>query len=247
MHPVPSDKETNNPEPVRMTDTPSGPWQKVHLDFYGPLPSREHFLACIDSYNRYHEVEIVRSTNAASVIPRLDKIFSVYGLPRRFISDNGPPFNSTEFARYIDTLGIQFDPTTPKWPQGNAEVERFMQPLGKAIQTAHAENKVWQQELYRFLLQYRSTPHSTTQVPPTKLLFDRIVHGKLPILHPRKVINKHKQAQTKDKERRECNKQYADRKKHTKPSTIDMGDTVPVRQIKQNKLTTQFNQTPYTE
>ena len=137
----------------------------------------------------------------------------------------------------MGTLGIQFDPTTPKWPQGNAEVERFMQPLGKAIQTAHAENKVWQQELYQFLLQYRSTPHSTTQAPPTELLFNHTVCGKLPILHSHKVINKHKQAQTKDKERREYNKQYADRKRHTKPSTIDMGDTVLVRQEKQNKFT----------
>ena len=101
-------------------------------------------------------------------------------------------------------MGIQFEPTTPKWPQGNAEDERFMQPLGKAIQTAHAENKVWQQELYQFLLQYRSTPHSTTHVPPAELLSgNRTAHGKLPVLHPCKVINKHKQAQTKDKERKE--------------------------------------------
>ena len=108
-----------------------------------------------------------------------------------------------------------------------------MQPLGES-----KLNKVWQQELHRILLQYRSTPQSTTQVPHAELLFNRTVLGKLPIRHPRKVINKHKQAQTKDKERREYNKQYA--------STIDVGDKVLVRQEKQNKLTTQFNQTPYT-
>ena len=78
-----------------------------------------------------------------------------------------------------------------------------MEPLGKPIQIAHGENKVWQQELYRFLLQYRSTPHSTTQVPPAELLLNRTVRGKLPILHRHKVLKKHKQAQTKDKERRE--------------------------------------------
>ena len=151
----------------------------------------------------------------------------------------GPPFSSTECARYMDTLGIPFDPMTPKWPRGNAQVKRFMQPLEKAIQTSHAENKVWQQEVYRFLLQCRSTPHSTTQVPPAELLFNHTVRGKLPILHPRKVINKHKQAQTKDKERGEYDKQYADRKKLTEPSTVDVGETVLV-------LTTRFNQTPYT-
>ena len=143
-------------------------------------------------------------------------------------------------------LGIQSDPATPKWPQRNAEVERFMESLGKAIQTAHVKNKVWQQELHRFLLQYRPKPHSTTQVPPAELLFNRTVRGKLPILHPSKVIDKHNQAQTKDKERREYNKQYADRKRHAKQSTIDVEYTVLVRQEKQNKLTTQFNQTWYT-
>ena len=51
---------------------------------------------------------------------------------------------------------------------------------------------------------------------------------------------------SKDKERREYNKQYADRKSHTKLSTIDVGGTVLVRQEKQNKFTTKFKQTPYT-
>ena len=139
----------------------------------------------------------MRSTKAASVIPHLDKIFSVHGLPHQIISDNGPLFNSTEFARYMDTLGIQFDPTMLRWPQGNAEVERFMQPLMKAIQTAHVENKVWQQEPCRFLLQYRSTPHSMTQVPAAELLLNGTVCRKLPILHRRKVISKHKLAQSK--------------------------------------------------
>ena len=60
------------------------------------------------------------------------------------------------------------------------------------------------------------------------------------------MINKHKHSQTKDKERREYNKQYADRTRHTEPSNINVGDTVLVRQEKHKKLTTKFNQTPYT-
>ena len=103
MHPVPSDRKTNNPEPLRMTDMPSGPWQKVHLDFYGPLPSGEHLLVCIDRSSRYPEVEIVRSTKAASVIPRLDKIFSVHGLPHQVISDNGPPHSTVKNLQGIST------------------------------------------------------------------------------------------------------------------------------------------------
>ena len=73
-----------------------------------------------------------------------------------------------------------------------------MQPLGKALKTAQIQGRPWQQELNRFLLQYRTAPHSTTGVPPSELLFNRTVKGKLPILNKRNVVNKHKQARKND-------------------------------------------------
>eukprot|EP00794_Sanderia_malayensis_P014704 gene14704-biopygen11798 len=121
-------------------------------------------------YSRYPEVEIVKSTKCSAVIPKLDKIFAAHGIPFELTSDNGPPFNGDDFARYLKLLGIKFKPSTPKWPQGSAEVERFMQPLNKALTTAIAEGKKWQQELSRFLLQYRITPHSTTKEKKHKLM-----------------------------------------------------------------------------
>ena len=69
-----------------------------------------------------------------------------------------------------------------------------MQPLGKAVKTAHIEGRAWQQELCRFLLQYRTTPHTTTQVPPSELLFNRVIRGRLPILHKNKFVNRHDEA-----------------------------------------------------
>ena len=63
-----------------------------------------------------------------------------------------------EFNRYMTKMGIQHNTSTPLWPQGNAEVEAFMKPLGKAIRTAILEGRPWKQELSKFLLAYRSTP-----------------------------------------------------------------------------------------
>ena len=109
----------------------------------------------------YPEVEIIRSTKASAVIPKLDKVFATHGVPSVVKANSGPAFNSDDF---VNTLGIEHEPSSPEWPQCNAEVEKFMQPLGKAVKTAHVEGRAWQQELYRFLLQYRTTPHTTTQV-----------------------------------------------------------------------------------
>jgi transposase InsO family protein len=234
------------PEPLAMTEMPKGPWERVHLDFYGPLPTGEYLLVVIDRYSRYPEVEIVRATKASTVIPKLDKIFATHGIPRIVKSDNGPPFNGEEYRRYLETLGIKPEFSTPYWPQGNAEAERFMQPLGKALKTAHLQGRPWQQELSRFLLQYRTAPHTSTGVAPSELLYNRTVKGKLPVLKKRNVVNKHKQARANESKKQQYNKEYADHRRNVKTSDIRIGDCVLVRQERQNKLTSRFSTTPYT-
>ncbi|CAB4032131.1 Retrovirus-related Pol poly from transposon, partial [Paramuricea clavata] len=87
--------QANPPEPLRMTEMPELPWRTVHIDFYGPLPSSEYLLVAVDRYSRFPEVEIVHSTRASTVIPKLDKMFSVHGIPDTIISDNGPLLTET--------------------------------------------------------------------------------------------------------------------------------------------------------
>ena len=234
-----------SPEPVKPMEMPSAPWEKLHIDFCGPLPSNDYLLVVIDRYSRYPEVEVVRSTKASSVIPKLDKIFAVHGIPFVIKSDNGPPFSSDEFRRYCQALGIKHEFSTPYWPQANGEVERFNQPLEKVLQTAVVEGKVWRQELTRFLLQYRTTPHCTTKVAPSELLFNRKIRGKLPEISKKIVVDRHKEACENEAKSQVYHKRYADQRRHAKESPIKIGDTVLVKQKRNNKLSSRFNKTPY--
>ena len=147
----------------------------------------------------------------------------------------------------MTAMGITHTTSTPLLPQGNAEVEAFMKPLGKAIKTAHLERRPWQQELSRFLLTYRSTPHSTTKVPPAQLLYNREMRGKLPSL-PRnhKIVNRHREAKENQIKAKDKGKEYADQRRATKSSNIKVGDTVLVKQKNKNKLSTNVATTPYT-
>ena len=224
---------------------PDAPWDKVHLDFYGPLPSGEYLLVMIHRYSRYPEVEIIRSTKVSVVIPKLYKIFATHGIPSVVKANNGPPFNSDDFARYLNTLGIECEPSTPEWSQCNFEVERFMQPLSKAVKTAHVQGQIWQQKLYRFLLQYCTTPHTTTKVLPSELLFNRVIRGRLPTLNKNKFVNRHDEARENEAKKQAYNKQYADKWRDAKYSEVQVGDHVLVEQHKKNKLSTRFNKTPY--
>ena len=96
-----------NSEPLIMTKLPDAPWKEVAADFVGPFPSGELLLVVIDEFNRFPKVEIINSTSAKTVIPKLDDIFSRQGVPCVLKTDNGYPFNSSEFEQFANYLEFQ--------------------------------------------------------------------------------------------------------------------------------------------
>ena len=236
-------------EPLQMTPLPSGPWKMLAMDFLGPFPSGDYLLVVIDEYSRFPEVEIVKSTSAKSVIPRLDAIFARQGIPDELKTDNGPPFNGVEFSNFAKHLGFHHRKVQPLWPRANGEAERFMPNLEKCVRTAVVEGKNWKQELYKFLRQYRATPHTTTNVSPSEALNGRKLKITLPEVSPtparqHTLQETQKTMAERDAEQKSKIKAYADSKLGTKPSNIKPGDTVLVRQPKKNKLSTPFNPEP---
>ncbi len=225
-------------EPLTMSKLPNGPWLEVSIDF-ADLPTGEHLLVVYDDYSRYPEVEITTSTSARAVIPKLDKIFSAFGVPSIVRTDNGPPFNSEQFAEFSKYLGFQHRRVTPLWPRANGEVERFMKTLKKQYRTAHVDNIPWKQALYKFLRNYRATPHTTTGVPPANLLFGRSVRTRLPELQP--VPSNDDAVRIRDKTAKDRMKANADKRENVKKKEIKVGDSVIVKRDGHSSK----DQTPY--
>ena len=90
-----AESRTSPQEPLTVTEMLKGPWDTIHVDIFGSLPTGEYILVSIDRYSRCPELEVVRSTKASTVIPRLDRVFGRHGIPTTMKSDIGPPFNST--------------------------------------------------------------------------------------------------------------------------------------------------------
>ena len=147
----------------------------MSIDFYEVA---EHYarLVVIDDYSIFPEVEIVHSTSAKAVLPKLDRIFAAYGEPKVVKSDNGPPFNGHEFGQSAYYLGFEHRKVTPLWPEANGEVECLMKTFGMELPTTSN----WKQQLYQFLRNYRTTPHCTTGVAPTTTLTGKPIRIKLP-------------------------------------------------------------------
>ena len=230
-------------EPLKMTPLPNAPWKELAMDFLGPLPSGEYLMVVIDEYSRFPEVEIVTSTSARSTIPKLDSIFARQGIPDVLKSDNGPPFNGAEFKNFAEHLGFHHRKITPLWPRANGEAERFMKTLGKCVRAATVEHKSWKQELYKFLRQYRATPHSTTEISPCEALNHRKLKTTLPEVTP-PVLEKQKNMTDRDAEQKLKMKAYADHKLGVRESKIKLGDTVLIKQPKRNKLSSPFSPVP---
>ena len=112
-------------EPLRMTELPNGPWEAVKIDFYGPLPSGMYFLTVADEYSRWVEVGAVASTSARATIPKLDNLFTMYGLPYKLTPDDGPPFKGTEMEQIAEHMATTHRRITPLWPKANSTAEGF--------------------------------------------------------------------------------------------------------------------------
>ena len=185
-------------------------------------------------YSRYPEVEIVHSTAARSMIPKMDRIFATHGIPRVAKSDNGPPFASEEIKVYMEEKGIKHSRITPLWPQANSEAENFMKPVTKAIRAAHADGRDCRKDLYQFLLNYRATPHSTTGFAPSELLFNRKIKTKLPQISMKRNSDIDRTVQKNDERAKERMKKYADKRSRATVSNIRVGDSVdPSKKAKQ--------------
>ena len=85
-----------------------------------------------------------------------------------------------------------------------------MQPLGKTLKTAYIKCRPWQQELNHFLLQYKTTPHTSSMVPPGELLFNHLIKEKIPILDKWNIVYQHKTASQSEMVKQKYNKQYVD-------------------------------------
>ena len=98
---------TFSQEPLRMSPLPRAPWTELSMEF-GQISPNQFLFVVVDEYSRFPFVEIVNSTSAHAVIPKLDSILTLRGIPEVIKSDKGPPFNGENFRQYAMSMGINF-------------------------------------------------------------------------------------------------------------------------------------------
>lgn len=229
------------PEPLSRTAMPDKPWVHTAVDFMGPLPSGHNLLVIVDYYSRFVEVMVMKEISAKSTITALHETFCRYGIPETMKSDNGPQFVSEALQEFCREYGIEHRKTTPYWPQANGEVERANRALKKRLQISQTSRSDWKWDLRMYLLMYNSTPHSTTGVAPSALMFGRVLRDKLPGF-PSVGMKPIEEVLDRDRQKKVKEAEYANIKRKAKPNPLKEGDVVVAKRMcKENKLASSFS------
>ena len=74
--------------------------------------------------------------------------------------------------------------SAPYHPSTNGDAERFVQTFKNAMKTSNASASNISTHIAKFLLSYRTSPHTTTGICPSLLLMGRRIRSKLDLMLP---------------------------------------------------------------
>lgn len=131
------------------------------------------------------------------VVARLREIFCRFGLVEVVVSDNGSQFTSDEFKTFLAKNMIKHSLTAPGHPASNNQAENFVKTLKKSIYANLNDSKPdsFDMIINRFLADYRTTKHSSTNETPAKLLLGRELKTRFSLLKPPCTVDVLKKSQ----------------------------------------------------
>ena len=165
-----------------VSEVPPHPWHTLGSDLF--YFQRIDFLVVVDYFSKYLIVRKIPSSTSSAVIKELGMIFSEFGNPLVFRSDNGPCYSSQEFKFFMQNWLVEHRTSSPHYPQSNGLAESMVKVSKNLIEKALKQDLPWN----RLLLDYRCTPISSEIPSPAEILFGRKFRSSISIL-PSQVLN----------------------------------------------------------
>ena len=183
----------NGKNPPKATPHPwieaQTPWERIHIDFCDY--DNKKWLIVVDAYSKWPDVvNMNKSTTSACTIRELRKLFSVYGLAKTVVSDNGPQLVSDEIEQFFTDNGIKHIRIPAYKAQCNGLAEKMVDSFKSAMTKMRLKCNDVMKNVSSWLLTYRNTPHSITKEAPAILMFGRRTRTLFSCLYPTKITQK---------------------------------------------------------
>ena len=118
-----------------------------------------------------------------------EKVFCVYGAPKKILSDRGKELIAESIEKVYDTWGIKLATTGGYNPQANGACERFHRWLHAAMTTVYDRKTLdWDSYLEPLAFAYRTSVNDSTGFSPFYLM-----HGREAVLPLDAMLNLKKQ------------------------------------------------------
>ena len=144
---------------------PRGSWRKLGIDYFA-FDGNSYVLIC-DYFSKFPFLYRAK-TSFWSLRDRLIDLFSIERYPDEIVSDNGPPFQSKEFAKFLSGLGIKHTTSSPGYPHSNGFIERHIQTV-KNMLSKSSNTRSFQE----VLADLRTTRIGTGLPSPAEILHGR--------------------------------------------------------------------------
>jgi len=174
-------------EPLINDEIPIRPWEKIACDIQEI--NSISYLITVDYFSSFFEIDRLTTKTGKEIIGKLKQHLARHGLPDVLMSDNGPPFNSSEFKEFASKYAFKHVTSSPGYAQSNGKVENAVKTSKNLIHKA-MESK---SDPYLALLDWRNTPTEGFKTSPAQRLFSRRTRTLLPttvtMLHPKVPTN----------------------------------------------------------
>ena len=98
-------------ETLRPHGIPNRPWEKLGCDIFEV--DGDSYLCTVDYFSDYFEVDKLGKKDGSAIIGRFKRHFVTHSIPDCIQSDNGPPYNSKEFADFAQSYGFELSKSSP--------------------------------------------------------------------------------------------------------------------------------------
>ena len=117
-----------------VSEVPPHPWYTLGPDLF--YFKRNDFLIVVDYFSKFLIMRKIPNSTSSAIIKELELIFSEFGRPFIFRSDNGPCYSSEEFKFFMQNWLIEHRTSSPHYPQSNGLAESMVKVSKNLIEKA---------------------------------------------------------------------------------------------------------------